>query len=283
MLSKNLIKANQFVLKEKEPVVVDTNELMAKKLGSIFPAFSQETSAQTGFQTGLNAPEIDISLIDMENGTYDLEAMENEQISEAVVYNGPSPEELIAEAQAEIEEMQKEAEKSIAYLKKHSMEEGRQQGYEEGRQQAMVELEAAREELMQQANRMEQEYQQLISDLEPKFIQVLTGIYEEIFNVDLKGYKNILQYVIGNTIRQIEGAKEFLVHVSKMDYKIIVSQKDCLMEGLPTNGVTIDLIEDATLGENECMIETNSGIFDCSIGLQLEELKRRLRLLSFEE
>ena len=46
--------------------------------------------------------------------------------------------------------------------------------------------------------------------------------------------------------------------------------------------VTVELIEDATLKENECVIETNSGIFDCSIGVQLEELTKKLRLLSFE-
>ena len=57
MLSKNLIKANQFALKEKEPVVVDTNDLVAKRLSLIFPEFAEQKPQ--GFQSGLNAPEID--------------------------------------------------------------------------------------------------------------------------------------------------------------------------------------------------------------------------------
>ena len=282
LLSKNLIKANQFVLKEKEPLLVDTNALVAKKLGSVFPAFREAPSAPTGFQSGLNAPEIDPSLIDMENGTYDYEGMESAQISEEPAYRGPSPEELIAEAQAEIEEMRKEAEKNIGFLKKRSMEEGRQQGYEEGRRQAMAELESARKELAMQAEAMEQEYQQLISELEPKFIHTLTGIYEEIFHVDLKGYKNILLHVINNTIRHIEGSKEFFVHINRTDYEKVMGQKEVLMEGLPAQGVVVELIADASLRENECMIETNSGIYDCGVGLQLEELTKKLRLLSYE-
>ena len=36
------------------------------------------------------------------------------------------------------------------------------------------------------------------------------------------------------------------------------------------------------LKENECVIETNAGVFDCSLGVELEELSRKLRLLSFE-
>lgn len=279
MLSKNLIKANQFVLKEKEPVVVDTNELVAKKLGDIFPAFRENTPVKTGFQSGLNAPEIDPALIDMENSTYDPEGL---GLLEEPVYTGPSPEELIAEAQAEIEEMHKEAEKNISFLKKRSMEEGKKQGYEEGRCQAMAELEDAKRELKQQAEALEQEYQQLIDELEPKFIQTLTGIYEEIFHVDLKGYKGILMHVIGNTIRQIEGSKDFLIHVNRNDYEVLLKQKEVLLKGLPTQGVSIELVSDATLHENECVIEANSGIYDCSLGVQLEELTRKLRLLSYE-
>ena len=278
MLSKNLIKANQFVLKEKDPVVVDTNELVAKKLATVFPAFKE--SAPVGFQSGLNAPEIDPLFVDMGMEEYaDAEGMAE---PEEEVYTGPSPEELIAEAQAEIDEMRKEAEKNISFLKKRSMEEGRQAGYEEGRMQAMAELDAAKKELEMQAMAMEQEYQKLIDELEPKFIETLTGIYEEIFKVDLKDYKRILMHVIGNTIRNTEGSKEFLVHISKADYEKVLEQKEILMEGLPSKSVTVEFIQDATLHENECMIESGSGIYDCGVGLQLEELTRKLRLLSYE-
>ena len=274
MLSKNLIKANQFVLKEKEPVVVDTNELISKKLESVFPAFKKSTSG--GFQSGLNAPEIDPLLYEMDIDAEDISEKEEP------AYTGPSPEELIANAQAEIDEMRKEAEKNISFLKKRSMEEGRQQGYEEGRKKAMAELEAAKEELKMQAQAMELEYQKLIDELEPKFIQTLTGIYEEIFNVELKDYKGLLRHVISNTIRNVEGVKDFLVHISKEDYEKVLEQKSVLMEGLPSKSVSVELVQDASLRENECMIETCSGIYDCGVGLQLEELTRRLRLLSYE-
>ena len=122
MLSKNLIKASQFELKQKEPFVVDTNPLIAKRIEFLNPTSGAGSSE--GFQSGLNAPEIDPSLYELEEGNFE------EQIP---VYTGPTPEELIAEAQAEIDEMRIEAEKNISFLKKRSMEEGRKAGYEEGR------------------------------------------------------------------------------------------------------------------------------------------------------
>ena len=286
MLSKNLIKANQFVLKEKEPILVDTNELVAQKIESHIPVF--EEFKPEGFQFGLNAPEVDPLFVDMD---YVPEEGETpmELVAQEVVYTGPSPEELIAQAQAEIEEMRIEAEKNISFLKKRSQEEGKQQGYEEGMQIAMQELdvakqelEVAKQELEAKAKAMELEYQKLIDQLEPQFIKTITGIYEEVFKVELAGYKNILRHAITNTIRKVEGSKDFLVHVSRVDYEKMVEQKELLLNSI-SKQITVEFVEDATLKENECMIETNSGIFDCSIGVQLEELTKKLRLLSFEE
>ena len=286
MLSKNLIKANQFVLKEKEPILVDTNELVAQKIESHIPVF--EEFKPEGFQFGLNAPEVDPLFVDMD---YVPEEGETpmELVAQEAVYTGPSPEESIAQAQAEIEEMRIEAEKNISFLKKRSQEEGKQQGYEEGMQMAMQELdvakrelEASKRELEAKAKAMELEYQNLIDQLEPQFIKTITGIYEEVFKVELAGYKNILRYAIANTIRKVEGSKDFLVHVSRVDYGKMVEQKELLLNSI-SKQITVEFIEDATLKENECMIETNSGIFDCSIGVQLEELTKKLRLLSFEE
>ena len=286
LLSKNLIKANQFVLKEKEPILVDTNELVAQKIESHIPVF--EEFKPEGFQFGLNAPEVDPLFVDMD---YVPEEGETpmELVAQEAVYTGPSPEELIAQAQAEIEEMRIEAEKNISFLKKRSQEEGKQQGYEEGMQMAMQELdvakrelEASKRELEAKAKAMELEYQNLIDQLEPQFIKTITGIYEEVFKVELAGYKNILRYAIANTIRKVEGSKDFLVHVSRVDYGKMVEQKELLLNSI-SKQITVEFIEDATLKENECMIETNSGIFDCSIGVQLEELTKKLRLLSFEE
>ena len=286
MLSKNLIKANQFVLKEKEPILVDTNELVAQKIESHIPVF--EEFKPEGFQFGLNAPEVDPLFVDMD---YVPEEGETpmELVAQEAVYTGPSPEELIAQAQAEIEEMRIEAEKNISFLKKRSQEEGKQQGYEEGMQIAMQELdvakqelEVAKQELEAKAKAMELEYQKLIDQLEPQFIKTITGIYEEVFKVELAGYKNILRHAITNTIRKVEGSKDFLVHVSRVDYEKMVEQKELLLNSI-SKQITVEFVEDATLKENECMIETNSGIFDCSIGVQLEELTKKLRLLSFEE
>lgn len=279
MLSKNLIKANQVVLKESDPRVVDSNELVAKRLELLFP---QETpKSLDGFQTGLNAPEIETLFLD-ENQDDSFQEMQQEYMEEPA-YSGPSPEELLAQAREEIEQIQKEAEKNISFLKKRSMEEGRQEGYEAGQRQAALELEQEKQALQNERFRLEQEYQKKIDELEPQFIETITGIYEQIFQVDLAGYKTILCHAISNTIRHIEGCREFLVHVSRTDYESVMENKDMILGNLSAQSVNLEIIEDMTLKENECMIETGSGIYDCGLGTQLEEITKKLQLLSYEK
>ena len=46
---------------------------------------------------------------------------------------------------------------------------------------------------------------------------------------------------------------------------------------------SIEIVEDNTLSKNECLIETENGVFDCGLGTQLAELKQKLMLLSYEK
>ena len=72
------------------------------------------------------------------------------------------------------------------------------------------------------------------------------------------------------------------MHVSKEDYPYVNMQKKLFSEGAVSGRGVVEVVEDITLRENECLIETDGGIFDCGAGTQLEELTKKLKLLSFE-
>ena len=63
---------------------------------------------------------------------------------------------------------------------------------------------------------------------------------------------------------------------------MITDEKDKLRENITSPNATMEIIEDPMMKENECIIETDGGVFDCSVGVELEELSRKLKLLSFE-
>ena len=202
------------------------------------------------------------------------------------------------QAAEEIENMKQQAIAEIENARKQAVEEGKKQGYQEGLEQGKKEgfdqghqdglnsVEDQRTQLQEEYEnktaQLEEQYQAKVKELEPKFIDTLTDIYEHIFQISLKNSRELVVHLISNTMRNIEGNSGYLIHVSKDDYPFVSMQKKDLVKGTSIDPDDMDIIEDATLDRNECMIETGNGVFDCSLGTQLEALNEELRLLAYE-
>lgn len=284
-MSSNLFKAGQVILSSEEPVIVDSNDIIARKMErlqyliqeNIVPEDAVEAA---GFQEGLQATEM--SALFGEEEEWDEDSAVIKPAPEEEVPLGPTPEELIAQAQEEIEQLRKEAEKGISFLKKQSKEDGYKEGYQEGKNQAMVEMVAMEQELKDRQSQLEQEYEAAFASMEVQLVETLTNIYEQIFQVELTDQKQIILYLAERALHQAENAKEFLVHISKEDYPFVAEHREELKNAASSPSAVVEITEDMTLKENQCMIETENGIFDCGLGTQLEELKKKLRLLSYE-
>ena len=206
---------------------------------------------------------------------------EKEVLSEPV-YEGPTPEELIEQAKEEIERMRANAMNEIASIRANTIHSAQAQGYEEGRKQAMQEMEAMRQDLEAERMRLHAYYEQQIDELEPLFIQTLTGIYEKVFEVELDNQQEIIVNLLRNTMKKLDGCKNFLVHVSAADYQYVKEHKEELLSDSSQEGTVVDIVEDSMIRENECTIETINGIYDCGIGTQMKELRKKLTLLSYD-
>lgn len=284
-MSSNLFKAGQVILSSEEPVIVDSNDIIARKMErlqyliqeNIVPEDAVEAA---GFQEGLQAAEMSALFGEEEAGEEDSPIIKVAPEEEEPI--GPTPDELIAQAQEEIEQLRKEAEKGISFLKKQSKEEGYKEGYQEGKNQAMVEMVAMEQELKDRQAQLEQEYESAFASMEVQLVETLTNIYEQVFQVELSDQKQIILYLAERALHQAENAKEFLVHISKEDYPFVSEHREELKHSASSPSAVVEITEDVTLKENQCMIETENGIFDCGLGTQLEELKKKLRLLSYE-
>lgn len=278
MLYSNVLKNGTTVVTEEKKCLIDSNELVAKKLETYQKKCEEQ--AKAGFHPGLRAQEI--SLPEGEEAE-DLSAI----LDSGTDYEGPDSEQLLEEAQKEIARMEEEARSSLSAEREEVLakarEEGYAQGYEDGRQQGMKQADDLKQGLNARKAALEAEYQQKLQELEPEFIDNLTGIYEHLFQVELSNYRDILLYLISSAMNQIDGAKEYLIHVSKEDFAYVNMQKREIQANAVTGNVNLEIIEDISLHKNECLIETEGGIFDCGLGTQLSELTRKLKLLSYEK
>lgn len=286
-MSSNLIKAYSTARETSDTRMIHTNDLIEQKLERIRMVMPEVVTGiapavqEEGFTDGIHAREIEMLTADYNSDEMQESALSME--AQEPVYSGPSPEEMIAEAQEEIATMRAAAEQEIEREKQLAYEEAQNRGYQEGLQKAREESALLRQELQQEKKRQEEEYERRIDELEPLFVKTLTGIYEKVFEVDLSEDKEIILTLLRNSMKKLDGCKNFLVHVSREDFSYVNTHKEELLSSSSQEGTVIDVIEDGTIRQNECTIETVNGIFDCGLGTQMEELKKRLILLSYEE
>lgn len=274
---------------EDDTRIIDTNELIAQKLEAALGAYARDMQpvdeeGAEGFAAGLGAAHLEVLFEDQseemiagqipEEGFY-------EQPQDMPVYEGPDPQQLLQEAQEEIELMRARAVSEIEQQKQAAYDAAKAQGYEEGKLLAMAQIASKEQQLEETRRELLAEYDRMVDGLEPKFIETLTGIYEHIFHVDLYKYREIIVHLINTALRKAEGAENILIHVSKEDYPYVTMQKKAILSGVASSGSNIEIIEDVLLSRNQCMIETSSGIFDCSLDTELEELRGKLSLLSY--
>lgn len=304
MSSGGILKSGWVVVNPAETRIIDTNARAEARLKELAQELAKQCGEEPdfveGFTQGINAVDVADLMRDGEGNIIGGEPNMNEGQQEphqSTEQQMALQENLLAEAQEQIEIMKQEAIAQIEQERRQAVEEGRnegyqqgleqgkKQGYQQGHQDGLNSVAETRQQVFAEAEQKiaaaEAEYEQKLRELEPRFIDTLTGIYEHIFHVNLKNFRELIVYLIQNTMRNIEGGGTYLIHVSKEDFPFASMQKKELIKGTNIDLESIELLEDATLNKNECMIETDNGVFDCGLGTQLEALNEELRLLSY--
>lgn len=304
-MSSNVVKSFYTIKESSAPRVIESNSKVEQVMERIRTEIENGESAQNfewnDFGQGSGELQNDDDI--MNNLDPDaLNALMGDNpegnVSGNVIKSSPAPdvgaarEKMLAEVEAERQRLTEEAQADAAMLRNLAAEEiardksmalemGRQEGYEAGMNQAMGELEKMKQELEMERRHLEQQYEDMMFDLEPQFIRHITNIYEKVFLVDLSDKKDIVLNVLQNAMQKIEGSKNYIVHVSKEDFSFVNERKSMLAEATLATDVTVDIVEDVTMRQGDCMIETANGIFDCGIDTQLSAIKNRLVLLSY--
>lgn len=293
-MSSNLFKSYYLNRNTDNARIINSNEVVAQKLERIGMVMPQVERGNDGFEpVNLFAESSVVDPADVLSGEYEPgeEGVPSsvikssdfaQEVPQEPVYEGPTPEELIAQAQEEIEIMRANAMSELELIRMDAIQSAQSQGYEEGRRQAMQEMEAMRQDIEVERMRLQTWYEQQIDELEPLFVKTLTGIYEKVFEVGLDNQQEIIVNLLRNTMKKLDGCKNFLVHVSAADYQYVKEHKEELLSDSSQEGTVVDIVEDSMIRENECTIETINGIYDCGIGTQMKELRKKLTLLSYD-
>lgn len=274
----NLLKRSSVINKDER--VIDYNDLIKKKIQAIMESKHNEMDAD-GFINGLHADVVEelISDDDTADAITDDAAMGEQQAAASL-------ENANAEAERIIEEARLQAEQIIADANKNAdaaFEEAKQNGYYEGNEKAQEEMNIKQAQLEvefdNKRKELEQEYNNLKESIEPELVEVITDVFRKVTGVVAEDNQEIILHLINDVMHNADGSRDYVIKVSPDDYKFLVNNQGKIYCAM-SREVNIDIVEDATLERNQCMIETNTGIFNCSLDIELNNLIKNIKLLS---
>lgn len=263
----------------KDKRVIDYNDLIKKKLEAIME--SKHAAVDTdGFVSGLNADVVEELISDDSSEELIQDSGADSDQSAAALENAN------AEAARIIEDARLQAEQIVSEANRNAdtaFEEAKQNGYYEGCSKADAEIEKKQQELETEYNKkkseLENEYNELKDSIEPELVEVITDVFRKVTGVVTEDNHDIILHLINDVMHNADASRDFVIKVSPDDYSFLINNQGKIYCAM-SREVNIDIVEDVTLERNQCMIETNTGIFNCSLDIELNKLINNIKLLS---
>ena len=188
-------------------------------------------------------------------------------------------ERILADANAQAQSVLNQAYQDAKNLR----EEARVQGYADGNASMQKELQEMRTKLETEysarSRALEQDYTEKRNNMETDLVDVILDVFNKVFHIQFDNKKHILMHLINDAILNIEGDRKFRIKVADSNVLFLENHREDILERVG-HGIELEFIADSTMDGNDCLIETDSGVFDCSLGTQLENLIKDIRSLS---
>lgn len=270
----NLLKVGTTISKSER--VIDYNDIIRDRVEAIREANSRKMDAD-GFISGLNVDVVEqlegMEGADAEMAVSSTEAELNlEQVHEQA-------QEILEQAKMEADNILKQAEAQAGQIRENA----RKEGYNTGMIQLEREFTEKKEQLEQQyatmQNQLQTEYDDLKQKIEPELVDALLEVFSKVTHTISEDNQEIVLHLINDVMKNSDNSHEYTIKVSPEDYNFVVNNQGKIYCAM-ANEVNIDIVQDITLKRNECVIETDTGVFNCSLDVELNNLIKDIRLLS---
>lgn len=279
----NLYRNSYVIRGEQVARVINTNDIIAEKMQAIVNEQKQaqkqelmrrreeaiaagELDGESEFTEGLFAQELELEVEPEPEIDYVEQAKEQAQ-------------QILEEANASAVMIHDKAMKEADTLREHGRQEGYQKGYESAVHEAEEKLRAGEEALTLREQELQDYYDRAMEELEPQLLDTILTVFDEVFRMQFAGKREMLLSLVKHAMRGIRETKQYKIRVSEKEVAFLRERREELQEKVG-NDVQIDIVMDPGLSESQCVIDADSGVYDCSLDVALDNLIRDLKSLS---
>ena len=188
-------------------------------------------------------------------------------------------EQIIADARRQAQETEAETRKTLEDEKKEALEKSREEGRAEGFADGKDEVDRLIQRMQTVLERAQNKRGDILAETEQQIIDLVLLISRKVVKVIADNQREV---VVSNVLKALQKVKDrgnILVRVNLADVKLTTDHKKEFVQAL--EGVkSIQVMEDSSVDSGGCIIETDFGEIDARISSQLAELEAKILELS---
>jgi len=186
---------------------------------------------------------------------------------------------IVEDAHADAKIILEQAKKEAERFKNDIYATAQKKGYDDGLSQSKLELLKINMEYDEKTKNLQKEYEKMAHDMEPRMAEIIGYLVEKVTGIVIEDKEDIVMFLVSRALKNVDKSDEYTIKVSKDDYDYVSNRKNIISESIGRD-VGISVTEDSNLKKNQCLIETDLRVIDCSLDVQLNNLILDLKLLS---
>lgn len=277
----NVYKSMFVVSNPEDSRMIDNNEIIYRKVEEIKAQLHKNPDMAQNFDDGFSPLQAEVvTVLTEDNAQQEEEAVANafEQAAKMIEDAKSEAQSLLNMAENDAAAITRRAKNEGIEIRKNSQREGYEQGYQEAQAEVQMELERKLNEMNRQEQQLQEEYEQKKRELEPILVETIVNIVNDMVHFVSEGKKDMVFSLIQKALEDMDISNNYIVKVSREDAPFVKAHKEILMQAAGTG--TLEIVEDSFLKNGQCMIDTDTGIYDCGLDTQMQGLLEDLRLIA---
>ena len=190
--------------------------------------------------------------------------------------SAPALEQVLQTAQQEAEKILIQAREQAEVARQEAMQRGHAQGFEEGQAQAKEELLPALVAFAQAGQSLLVLEEQLVTHLTPELVRLGLSIAEKIVGQHVEAEPALVASVLERARAELPHARRIRIWLHPEDRQWLTELRPDLVSVGTVGERSVEVCEAAEIARGGCRVETEMGVVDATLPVQLQEIGRQL-------
>ena len=190
--------------------------------------------------------------------------------------SSPSVEELLTAAQQQAETIITVAQQEAEKLRQDAYAQGLASGQEAGREQAKQEFLPALIAFAQIGQSLIVLEEQLMERFTPQLVRLALDIAEKVVGKAIEEDPRIISSVLERARAELPQARSIRIWLHPLDHQVLTECRPDLVWVGEKGGRTVEVVSSEEIERGGCRVETEMGVVDATIPVQLEEIRRQM-------